>query len=142
MSRNKLLVIDDELGPRESLRFLFKDIYEVTCADSVDKGVAALKENPPDCIITDIKMPGKTGIQGLKEIRAIDQQGEWLGIAPPSDCYVWVSEKYVEYTAPMEPTKEDLSKKLFQKFEARRKVFNRGDDGAAETSGDKPGPAW
>lgn len=72
MAKDKLLVIDDELGPRESLRFLFKDIYDVTCADSVDKGVAALKENPPDCIITDIKMPGKTGIQGLKEIRAID----------------------------------------------------------------------
>jgi signal transduction histidine kinase len=72
MAKDKLLVIDDELGPRESLRFLFKELYDVTCADSVDKGVAALKENPPDCIITDIKMPGKTGIQGLKEIRAID----------------------------------------------------------------------
>jgi signal transduction histidine kinase len=72
MSKDRLLVIDDELGPRESLRFLFKDIYDVICADSVDKGVAALKETPPDCIITDIKMPGKTGIQGLKEIRAID----------------------------------------------------------------------
>lgn len=74
MAKDRLLVIDDELGPRESLRFLFKDTYDVTCVDSVDKGVAALKENPPDCIITDIKMPGKTGIQGLKEIRAIDQQ--------------------------------------------------------------------
>lgn len=74
MSKDRLLVIDDELGPRESLRFLFKDRYDVTCVDSVDKGVASLKENPPDCIITDIKMPGKTGIQGLKEIRAIDQQ--------------------------------------------------------------------
>lgn len=72
MEKDRLLVIDDELGPRESLRFLFKHIYDVTCVDSVDKGVAALKETSPDCIITDIKMPGKTGIQGLKEIRAID----------------------------------------------------------------------
>jgi signal transduction histidine kinase len=74
MTKDRLLVIDDELGPRESLRFLFKDIYDVTCVDSVDKGVASLKEATPDCIITDIKMPGKTGLQGLKEIRAIDQQ--------------------------------------------------------------------
>jgi signal transduction histidine kinase len=74
MTKDRLLVIDDELGPRESLRFLFKDTYDVTCVDSVDKGVAELKKNPPDAIITDIKMPGKTGIQGLKEIRAIDQQ--------------------------------------------------------------------
>jgi signal transduction histidine kinase len=74
MAKDRLLVIDDELGPRESLRFLFKDTYDVTCVDSVDKGIAALKETAPDCIITDIKMPGKTGIQGLKEIRAIDRQ--------------------------------------------------------------------
>jgi signal transduction histidine kinase len=74
MAKDRLLVIDDELGPRESLRFLFKDNYDVICVDSVDKGVASLKETPPDCIITDIKMPGKTGIEGLKEIRAIDQQ--------------------------------------------------------------------
>ncbi len=72
MQKDRLLVIDDELGPRESLRFLFKDIHDVVCADSVDKGVEELKKTPPDCIITDIKMPGKTGIEGLKEIRAID----------------------------------------------------------------------
>ncbi len=74
MSKDKLLVIDDELGPRESLRFLFKDRYDVICTDSVDEGIKELKKSPPDCIITDIKMPGKTGVQGLKEIREIDQQ--------------------------------------------------------------------
>ena len=74
MPKDRLLVIDDELGPRESLRFLFKDLYDVTCVDSVDKGVEELKNNPPDTIIMDIKMPKKTGIQGLKEIRAIDSQ--------------------------------------------------------------------
>jgi signal transduction histidine kinase len=72
MAKDRLLVIDDELGPRESLRFLFKDVYDVTCVDSVNKGVEELKKSPPDCIITDIKMPGKTGLQGLKEIRVID----------------------------------------------------------------------
>lgn len=72
MPKDRLLVIDDELGPRESLRFLFKDTYDVTCVDSVNKGIEELKRVQPDCIITDIKMPGKTGIQGLKEIRALD----------------------------------------------------------------------
>ncbi len=74
MMKDRLLVIDDELGPRESLRFLFKDMYDVTCVDSVDKGIAELKRNPPDTIIMDIRMPGKTGLQGLKEIRAVDSQ--------------------------------------------------------------------
>ena len=74
MIKDRLLVIDDELGPRESLRFLFKDTYDVVCVDSVDKGLAVMRENPPDAIIMDIKMPGKTGIQGLREIRSLDDQ--------------------------------------------------------------------
>ena len=74
MTKDRLLVIDDELGPRESLRFLFKDSYDVLCADSVDKGLEALNSTPPDCIISDIKMPGKSGIEGLKEIRSVDPQ--------------------------------------------------------------------
>ncbi len=72
MCKDRLLVIDDELGPRESLRFLFKDTYDVVCADSADKGVEELKKSAHHCVITDIKMPGKTGLEGLKEIRAID----------------------------------------------------------------------
>ena len=70
--RDRILVIDDELGPRESLRFLFKGEYDVVCCDSVNAGVAELRKQRPDVIIMDIKMPGKTGIQGLKEIREID----------------------------------------------------------------------
>ncbi|MDP6523219.1 MAG: hybrid sensor histidine kinase/response regulator [Kiritimatiellia bacterium] len=67
-----LLVIDDELGPRESIRFLFKDEYDVVCVESVDEGLEAIKEHSPDVIILDIKMPGKNGIDGLQEIRAIE----------------------------------------------------------------------
>ena len=72
MIKSRLLVIDDEYGPRESLRFLFKDSYDVVCAESMDQGLIELENNPPDCIISDIKMPGRTGIDGLKEIRALD----------------------------------------------------------------------
>ncbi len=68
-----ILVIDDELGPRESLRFLFKDQYDVACAESVDQAIAHLAESQPDCIISDIKMPGKTGLDGLREIRTRDE---------------------------------------------------------------------
>ncbi|NLX24918.1 MAG: response regulator [Lentisphaerae bacterium] len=72
LTKDRLLVIDDELWLRESLRFMFKDAYDVVCADSVDSGVELLKDSPPHCIISDIRMPGKTGIDGLKEIRKID----------------------------------------------------------------------
>lgn len=68
----KVLVIDDERGPRESLRILLKPEYQVLCAESVDEGVALLKEHQPDAVVMDIRMPGKNGIEGLKAIRQID----------------------------------------------------------------------
>ncbi len=68
-----ILVIDDERGPRESLRILLKKNYRVLCADSVDWGIELLKQNQPDAVVMDIKMPDKTGIEGLREIREIDK---------------------------------------------------------------------
>ncbi len=68
----KVLVIDDERGPRESLRMVLKYDYEVFLADRVDSGVELLREKKPDLVIMDIRMPEKTGIEGLQEIREID----------------------------------------------------------------------
>lgn len=68
----KVLVIDDERGPRESLRILLKNECHVFCADSVDAGLALLEQHHPDVIIMDIRMPGKNGIEGLRGIRERD----------------------------------------------------------------------
>src|SRR3954467_4137368 len=68
----QVLVIDDEMGPRESLRMLLKPNYRVHTADSVDAGIKLLKEKNPDAVITDIRMPGASGIEGLRRIREID----------------------------------------------------------------------
>jgi signal transduction histidine kinase len=70
--RKKVLVIDDELGPRESVRFLFKDQYQVFCEVSVEKGIERLQRESPDIVILDIRMPGKSGLEGLREIRNVD----------------------------------------------------------------------
>jgi len=70
---SKVLIIDDERGPRESLRILLKQEFDVSTADSVDKGVAIIRDSRPDLVIMDIRMPGKDGIAGLREIRQIDQ---------------------------------------------------------------------
>ncbi len=68
----QILVIDDEMGPRESLRMLLKTDYQVHTADCVDAGLKLLKEKRPDTIVMDIRMPGMTGIEGLRKIREID----------------------------------------------------------------------
>ena len=68
----QILVIDDEMGPRESLRMLLKPDYSVHTADCVEAGLKLLKEKQPDTIVMDIRMPGLTGIEGLRRIREID----------------------------------------------------------------------
>ena len=61
--QHRVLVIDDELGPRESLRILLKNEYEVITADSVARGLQYLRERQPDAIVMDIRMPGTSGIE-------------------------------------------------------------------------------
>ncbi len=68
----RVLVIDDERGPRESLRILLKNEFEVILTDGVDPGLVALREKHPDLVVMDIRMPGKSGIEGLREVRQID----------------------------------------------------------------------
>src|SRR6476660_3365868 len=68
----QVLVIDDEMGPRESLRMLLKPSYQVHTADCVEGGLKLLKEKQPDAIVMDIRMPGMSGIEGLRKIREID----------------------------------------------------------------------
>lgn len=68
----RVLVIDDERGPRESLRMLLKTEYEVLTADTVEAGLQVIREKSPDAIVSDIRMPGTNGIDGLRKIREID----------------------------------------------------------------------
>ncbi|MCC5847762.1 MAG: hybrid sensor histidine kinase/response regulator [Verrucomicrobia bacterium] len=68
----KILVIDDEIGTRESLKILLNKSNEVFCADSVPNGLDFLKAQHPDAVVMDIRMPGVDGIQGLRDLREID----------------------------------------------------------------------
>ncbi len=69
----KILIIDDDYGPRESLRILLKYDYDVVVTGSVAEGVEALKVNLIDTIILDNRMPGRTGLEGIVDLRKIDE---------------------------------------------------------------------
>ena len=71
-AKAKILIIDDDYGPRESLRILLKYDYEVIVASSVADGLAQIKVHKFDTIITDNRMPGRTGMEALSDIRALD----------------------------------------------------------------------
>jgi len=70
--RPLLLIVDDEPGPRESLRIVFKDRYECLLATCGQDGIELARQRSVDAAILDIRMPDLTGIEVLRELKAID----------------------------------------------------------------------
>jgi two-component system CheB/CheR fusion protein len=70
-----LLVVDDHEDTRELLRVaLTNSGADVrTCASSAD-ALASIKNWKPDCIISDVGMPGEDGYELIKKIRALKKK--------------------------------------------------------------------
>ena len=74
VSRPKVLVVDDELGPRESITYLLQDEFDVVAVDRVDRGLDLIGRENFAVVVMDIRMPQKNGIQGLEAMRKIDPE--------------------------------------------------------------------
>lgn len=70
----RVLVIDDELGPRESLRYLLGEEFQVDVSDRVEGGLEKISQTTFDTIIMDIRLPSMNGIEGLAKVREIDSE--------------------------------------------------------------------
>ena len=69
----KILLVDDESGILDSLRILFKgEGYDVHAANSGKEAITCLSDLSPDIILTDIRMPGATGLDVLAAAREFD----------------------------------------------------------------------
>ena len=68
--RPKVLVVDDENGPRQALRMLLNEDYTVHLACNVSSALEVLQSGPVDLVITDISMPKRSGVDLLREIKA------------------------------------------------------------------------
>lgn len=65
-----VLIIDDELAICKLLRkILEKEGYDVLEANNGDKGLRLFNEHHPELIITDLIMPGKEGLETIREIK-------------------------------------------------------------------------
>ena len=70
MSIEKILIVDDELLMRNFLvEALKRKKIEVMAVETGEKALKLLKEQSFDMVITDLKMPGMTGIEVLKKIK-------------------------------------------------------------------------
>jgi DNA-binding NtrC family response regulator len=68
MAKARILIIDDEESPRESLRFILKDRYELVLKENGTAGVEAVRSDGPfDVVLLDMKMPDLSGLDVLKQ---------------------------------------------------------------------------
>ncbi|MFC1884239.1 response regulator [Thermodesulfobacteriota bacterium] len=69
-----ILVVDDEMPICELLReFLSQMGHQVITASSGEQGIEKLRENRPEALFLDIRMPGMNGIDVLRKIRDTDK---------------------------------------------------------------------
>jgi two-component system, sensor histidine kinase and response regulator len=70
--KRTLLIVDDEEGPRQSLRVVFKDYYNLLMANDGVRAIELARQNRIDVAITDIRMVGMSGVELLEQLKAVD----------------------------------------------------------------------
>ena len=98
---NHVLIIEDEDKIREILRdYLEKAGFKATCLASGEKAVEFFKQTTPDLILLDIMLPGKDGLDIMREIRSfskvpilmitarVDEVDRILGLEIGADDYI------------------------------------------------------
>jgi PAS domain S-box-containing protein len=69
---HRILVVDDQLGPREALRMILKSKYHVMTAVNGPDALQRITKMPPDVVLLDIRMRQMNGIEVLQAIKQID----------------------------------------------------------------------
>lgn len=72
MNNKRVLIVDDEPIVRESIRDWLKTAgYQVETAENGEDALKILENNDFGVIILDVRLPGKTGIKVLREVKAV-----------------------------------------------------------------------
>ena len=69
VTRAKVLVVDDERGPRLALQLILGRSFQIISADSGEEALEILKQGAVDAVTLDLKMPGLGGQNTLAVIR-------------------------------------------------------------------------
>ena len=74
MTKSVLIVEDDEILANNIRVYLQRDGWEVAVSSSVERALTMLETVRPDVVVTDYMLPGKNGLDLLKEVIAMDPQ--------------------------------------------------------------------
>lgn len=69
-----VLIVDDEVGTRESIKMILKNDYEVVLAKDAEEAFVQIKGHSPDVILLDIILPDIDGLKVLEKIKENDPE--------------------------------------------------------------------
>jgi two-component system response regulator PilR (NtrC family) len=73
--KGRILVVDDEQSMREFLEIFFRrEGFEVVTAGEVDTALLAVESDSFDVVISDIKMPGRSGLELLQAVKEVSPE--------------------------------------------------------------------
>jgi signal transduction histidine kinase len=64
--------VDDEEGPRQSMRVIFKDDYDLLLASDGPTAIELAQKNKIDVAVLDIRMSGMSGIEVLERLKYVN----------------------------------------------------------------------
>ena len=69
----RLVIVDDELGTRESLRMIFDKEHDIITVATGEEALGIIERLRPNLVLLDIIMPGMDGLAVLERINEIDK---------------------------------------------------------------------
>ncbi len=128
MAEERILVVDDEYLIRWTLQQnLTKEGYEVLLAETGEEALSKVKEDAPELVLLDIKLPGMDGYEVLERILKIDRDIIPIMITAYEDVERVVKAirlgAFDYITKPFDFSKVHLSmQKAFEAYQIKREV--------------------
>ncbi|HDR04902.1 MAG TPA: sigma-54-dependent Fis family transcriptional regulator [Candidatus Marinimicrobia bacterium] len=69
MSKHRILIVDDDASIRSVLREALSGNYQITLAKDGFEALAILEKEPIELVITDLMMPGMTGLEMMQKVK-------------------------------------------------------------------------
>lgn len=74
-----LLLADDNFALRERLAQAFRDRgFDVRTAENYDEAMRLARQDPPELAVVDLKMPGRNGLELVRDLKELDPAIEVL----------------------------------------------------------------
>jgi DNA-binding NtrC family response regulator len=102
-----ILLVDDELGARDSLSVILEDDYKVVSVACGKEALEVVKKQQVDLVLLDVHMPDMDGIEVLKKIKQLDEEVDVVMVSALNTARIAVDAiklgAYDYITKPYEP---------------------------------------